>query len=118
MLHSRIIPTTVAAVILLGGAGAVLAGSGGREADGRQEIDAVVNAQTSLSQAIAAAEQKTGGKAVETGLENQDGMMAYEVEIAKGGKLQKVLVALDTGEVIKVMASDADHEEHGEHEED
>ena len=50
--------------------------------------------------------------------------MAYEVEIAKGTSLQKVLVDLDSGKVIKVTASSAgcdetgEQNEAGEHEED
>jgi len=99
------------AVITLGGAGLALAGSGERETDGRQEISAVLNAKTSLVQAIAIAEQKIGGKAVETGFENRDGAMAYEVKVAKGTGVQTVLVALDTGKIITVTAVRTDRDE-------
>lgn len=115
MVRPKIILTTMVALITLAGAGAAFAGENGNETDQQSELNAVTNAKTSLSQAIAAAEQETGGKAVDTGLENQDGVMAYEIEIAKGNTLQRVLVDSDSGKIIKVMAADADHE-NGEHE--
>lgn len=113
MLRSRLVPAAMVAVITLGGGGLALAGSGGREADSRQEIRAVLSAKTSLSQAIAIAEQKIGGKAVETGFENRNGAMAYEVKIAKGTSIQTVLVALDTGKIIteKTVRTDRDEDE-------
>jgi len=112
MLRSKLIPAAMVAVITLGGAGIALAGSGEREADGRQEIRAVLSAKTSLSQAIAIAERKIGGKAVETGLENRNGAMAYEVKVAKGNRrIQTVLVTLDTGKVAAVKAGHTDRDE-------
>jgi uncharacterized iron-regulated membrane protein len=120
MVRSKSIMACTVVLITLAGAGAALAG----ERDQQSELNAVTNAKTSLSQAIAAAEQETGGKAVETGLENQDGVMAYEIKVAKGNTLQRVLVDADSGKVTKVMAADADNEnaehedqdEEGEHE--
>ena len=123
MVRSNITLTTLVAVVTLAGASAAFAGER-NETDQQSELNAVTNAKTSLSQAIAAAEQETGGKAIGTGLENQDGVMAYEIEIAKGNTLQRVLVDSDSGKIIKVMAADADdengeqkdHDEEGEHE--
>jgi uncharacterized membrane protein YkoI len=114
MRRSKIIPAAMAAVIILGSAGVALSANAETETSRQQEISAVLKAKTSLAQAIAAAEQETGGKAVETGLENQHGVMAYEVKIAKGDTLQMVLVDLESGKVIKVKAADANHEEGGE----
>jgi uncharacterized membrane protein YkoI len=124
MLRSKTNLTTMVALITLAGTAAAFAGEIGREAHQQSELNAIANAKTSLSQAIAAAEQETGGKAVDTGLENQDGTLAYEVQIAKGNTVQKVLVDLDSGKVIKVTAADVDQEEDagrdeaGEHEGD
>jgi uncharacterized membrane protein YkoI len=112
VLFSKVIPATMVAVITLVGVGAAFAGSRAKETDEQDELRVVTNAKTSLSQAIAAAEQETGGKAVETGIENHDGVfIAYEVRIAKGNTLQKVLVDLDTGKVIKVVPSNCDDQE-------
>jgi uncharacterized membrane protein YkoI len=124
MFGSRTILATVFALTTVAGTCIAFAGENGHETDQQDELSAVTSAKTSLSQAIAAAEQETGGKAVDTGLENQDGVMAYEIEIAKGNTLQRVLIDLDSGKVIKVMAGDANHEDgenenhddHGEHE--
>jgi uncharacterized membrane protein YkoI len=110
MRRSKIIPAAMAAVIVLGGTGVAFSANAETETNRQQEISAVLKAKTSLAQAIAAAEQETGGKAVETGLENRDGVMAYEVKIAKGDALQRVLVDLDSGKVTKVTAADANHE--------
>jgi len=116
MFRSKIFPATLVAVLTLAGTGAAFADNNGKETDEQHELSAVTNAKTSLSQATAAAEQETGGKAVGTGLENQEGPLAYEIEIAKGNTLQKVLVDLDSGKVIKVTAANAGHEDPGEHE--
>ena len=97
MVRSNIMLTTLVALVTLAGASAAFAGEKGNETDQQSELNAVTNAKTSLSQAISAAEQETGGKAVDTGLENQDGVMAYEIEIAKGNTLQRVLVDSDSG---------------------
>ena len=78
MVRSNIILTTMVALITLAGVGAAFAGENGNETDQRSELNAVTNAKTSLSQAIAAAEQETRGNAVDASLENQDGVMAYE----------------------------------------
>ena len=110
MVRSKIMLTTLVALVTLVGARAAFAGEKGNETDQQSELNAVTNAKTSLSQAIA-----HGGKAVDTGLENQDGVMAYEIEIAKGSTLQRVIVDSDPGKIIKVMAADAD-DENGEHE--
>jgi uncharacterized membrane protein YkoI len=121
VLFSKIILAAMVAVITLVGAGAAFAGSREKETDEQDELSVVTNAKTSLSQAIAAAEQETGGKAVETGIENHDGVfIAYEVRIAKGNTLQKVFVDLDTGKVIKVAPSDCDdqEDEDSDHEDD
>lgn len=121
MFHSKILPATMAAVITLG-ATTGIAYAGNRERSGEtenaQELAAVLNAKTSLAQAIAAAEQETGGKAIDTGLENQDGNMTFEVEVAEGNTVKKVLVDLQTGKVVKIMAADTEHGENGHRDED
>ena len=110
----RIIPAGLVAALALGGATAAFAENNGEKANEQHEVSAVTNAKTSLWQAIAAAEQETGGKAVDAGIENQNGAMAYEVEIAKGTSLQKILVDFASGKVIKVTASNSGCDEAGE----
>jgi uncharacterized membrane protein YkoI len=83
-----------------------------------QEVAALVNAKTTLAQAIAAAEQQTGGKAIDAGLENENGAMAFEIKVAKDNTVQKVLIDLQSGKVLKVAAADSEHGEDGEHDND
>ena len=114
MFRSKLIPIAVASVLI--GAGVAMAKS--KEIGEQKEISTVLNAKTSLAQAIAAAEQQTGGKAINGGIQEQDGALAYEIEIAKGSVVQRVLVDLDSGKVIKVMASKVNHEEDREQDKD
>jgi uncharacterized membrane protein YkoI len=118
MLRSKIVPIAMAAVIAIGGTvGFAYAANNNRggEHEGGQEIASVLNAKTSLAQAIATAEQQSGGKAIDAGLENENGPMAFAVEVAKDNTIQKVLIDLQTGKVLKVVADD---NEQGEHEKD
>jgi uncharacterized membrane protein YkoI len=111
MRKSRIISAALVSVILLGGAAGGYAASEHKD-DEAQEIAAVLNAKTSLADAIAAAERHTGAKAIETGIENENGAIAYEVKVAKGNTVQDVLVDLNTGKVLTVKAADNEHEGH------
>ena len=45
-----------------------------------------------MAQAIASAEQQTGGKAIGSGIEDQDGAIFLEVTVLKDGQRRKVLV--------------------------
>jgi uncharacterized membrane protein YkoI len=106
MLRSKFIPAAMVAVFAVTGAGAAFADGGSHRERGRDraknaqaEITAVLNAKTSLVQAIAAAEKQTGGKAVETGVAHRNGVAAYLIETADGTTVKKVLVDLDSGQV-------------------
>ena len=48
------------------------------------EAAIMTNAKVTMAQAIATAEQDTGGKAVGTGLEDQNGPAFLEVQVLKG----------------------------------
>lgn len=117
MLRSKIIPSAVAVAVTLGSAAAFAANAAPQD-DERQEAVAVLNAKFSLGQAIAAAEQHTGGKAIDSGIENQHGKVGYDIKVASGNTVQKVLVDLNTGQVLKVAVANTGHEENGEHESD
>jgi uncharacterized membrane protein YkoI len=121
MLRSKIVPIAMATVIAVGSAvglaHAANSNHGGANEEA-QEFAALINAKTTLGQAIAAAEQQTGGKAIDAGLENENGTMAFAVEVAKDNTVQKVLVDLQTGKVLKVVAADNEQGENGEHDND
>jgi uncharacterized membrane protein YkoI len=70
------------------------------------ESRALSSAKISMSQALTAAELATGGKAVGTGVEDQDGDVHFEVTILKDNVRQKVLVDTQTGQVVKIVLAD------------
>jgi hypothetical protein len=80
------------------------------------EAAIMANAKVSMAQAIATAEQVTGGKAVGTGIEDQDGTVLVEVQILKDNQRHKVLVDPQGGQVTKVVPED--DEENGENDDD
>ncbi len=71
-----------------------------------------------MAQAIAAAEQQTGGKAVGSGIEDQDGAVFLEVQVLKDNRRQKVLVDPQSGQVVKTVMADNDENENGHENED
>jgi uncharacterized membrane protein YkoI len=106
MRRSKIFPLILAASMAIAGTGAALAGDS--EISPQKEIDAVLGAKISISQAIAAAEQATGGKAYSAHIDNRNGVVAYEVKTAKTGALQMVSVDINAGNVVKVTPIDAE----------
>ena len=82
------------------------------------ELAAIEGAKISLADAIAAAEKEFGGKAVEAGIEDENGALAYEIELLGPNGEQKVAVDTQTGKATE-MAADAeegDDDEGGENE--
>jgi hypothetical protein len=111
MFRKRLIPIALATAVVLGGTvGAVYAGSD----NNAKELTALQNAKISLVQAITGAEQKSGGKAIGAGLNNENGAMTYGVEVRKGNTVETVLVDLNSGDVVKVLPADSDAEGNNE----
>lgn len=98
----------------LGTAGAAFA----RDSNNNQTNEAAImaTAKVSMAQAIAAAEQQTGGKAVGTGIEDQDGTVFLEVQVLKNNQRQKVLIDPQTGNVVKTVVADNNDEGENGHE--
>jgi uncharacterized membrane protein YkoI len=111
MFRKQLIPVALATVMALGSTvGAVYAGSD----DNGKEMTALQNAKISLAQAITGAEQKSGGKAISAGLNNENGAMTYGVEVIKGNTVETVLVDLNSGEVVKMLPADNEPEGNNE----
>lgn len=71
------------------------------------EYAGVAQLETSLSSAIASAEQATGGKAIEAGFDDEDGKTLYEVELAAAdGTIHKVNIDAASGEVARATGDD------------
>lgn len=101
MRNSRLIPTAIAAILALGAAGTAFAESGEHENGEKKEMTAVVGAKTSVAQAIAAAEQKTGGRALKVDIEKEKGAYVYEVKTISKDKVSEVFVDLTSGAVTR-----------------
>ena len=108
MLRSKFIPATMAAVIALG-AGADSAATGEHENVG--EIAAALAAKVSPAQAIATAEQQTGGRAVKIDVEGKNGTHLYEIKTISGENLAAVFVDSATGKVVSTEARIFDEED-------
>jgi uncharacterized membrane protein YkoI len=111
----KLVPAAMLGIIAAGAPASAFADSE-REVGEVNEATALAQANVTLQQAIAAAEQRTGAKAVAAGVENENGSLFIAVEFFKDNTPQKALVDLQTGEVVKVVADeqDRDHEENHE----
>ena len=69
------------------------------DAEDAAELTALNSATIDLKQAVATAEQKSGGKAIDAGLEQRGGTVAYEIQTVKNGKMQTVTVDPRSGQV-------------------
>lgn len=73
------------------------------------ETQALMNAKISIADAIRAAEIESKGKAVDSGLNDENGAVSYQVEVLMpDGKRTDVFVDLNTGKVLKMAAADVD----------
>lgn len=104
MPRFRLIPAAMAAVLVLGASGTAFAESG--EHENAKEMAAVLGAKTSVAQAIAAAEQKTGGRALRIDVNRENGQYLYEVKTATKDKVSEVFVDLTSGQVTRTDDQD------------
>jgi uncharacterized membrane protein YkoI len=109
--------------IVAAAAGILVAVAGGRafaaekHGEGDQgDLAAFAQSRITLSEAIAAAERQTGGKAIEAGVEKEGTTVAFEVKVASNNAVQKVMVDAQNGKILKVGPSADDRD--GDHEED
>ena len=72
------------------------------------EAGILSTAQGTMNQAIAAAEKATGGKATGLAIKDQNGVVCFDVTIFKDNARQKVLVDLQSGNVVKILAAQND----------
>lgn len=103
---SRITKMTIIAAVLAS-AGVVAVAANKMENDAAN----LATANISLSQAIASAEQHTGGKAAKAEFEHTKSGWAYDVEIVNGAKTVDVRVNSDTGTVISAVDDKMDQDD-------
>ena len=82
----------------------------GESKEEAKELKLFSQAKISLTEAIKAAEQKTGGKAIEAEVDGESSGVQFEIEILKDGKIHEVLVDGITGKVLKVSLEDESNE--------
>lgn len=99
MIRTKLIPVTMAAALALGAASATYASSG--ENENAKEVSAVLSAKTSVSQAIAAAEQQTGGRAMKVDVGHEKGGYQYEIKIVSKDKVSEVFVDPASGKITR-----------------
>jgi len=103
------IVTTILAMMMVGSAVTLAQATEGKEKDVK-ELQLFSQAKISLQDAIKAAEQKTGGKAMEAEIDDESVTVQFEVEIVKDGKVHEVIVDGKTGKVLKVSLEDESKE--------
>ena len=116
MTKARYIPLALAAAIAAGGVGSALAQNTGQD-DTRgepSELAVLQGAKISLSEAIGIAEKEAGGKAVEAGIDDENGQYAFEVEVLGSSAEQEVLIDPATGKVTKIAKADQDEGDEGD----
>ncbi len=117
MIRRTLLTATLAGVIASGAIGGSIAAYARNNEQATNEAAIMANAKITLAQAIATVEQQVGGRAVGTGIEDQDGTVYFEVQIVKDGARQKVLVDPQSGKIVKTVTADNEHNERG-HEND
>ena len=90
-----------AALAALLGLGAVAYASQGHEDN---DARAILNTKLSLVQAIGAAEQHTGGRAIRAELENENGRIVYGVEVVGSTQVTDVKVDANSGQIVSARA--------------
>lgn len=72
---------------------------------------AVANAKISMTQAVTAAEQYTGGKSARAEYEQHKGQWVYDVEVVKDTKVTDVKVDPSSGRIIAAVEDKSDHDD-------
>ena len=96
-------------IVVLAAAGLIAIGGGSSVAYAEEHGDlgdaqALANSKVSLTQAIATAEQQAGGKAVDAGVDNENGTVRIAVEVASNQGVETVLVDPQAGQVTGTKA--------------
>ncbi len=110
MRKKHLLAIAIGALLVTGIAGGVALAS----ADNEGDIDAatLARAKISLTQAIATAEQETGGRAVSADLRAENGMPRIEVETAGPQGPRTVVVDAQSGHVAATRAGEEnDHQD-------
>ena len=106
----NIILTALFTLVIMTSTAANMAQAGESKEKEAKELQLFSQAKISLTEAIKAAEQKTGGKAMEAEVDDEPNTVQFEIEILKDGKIHEVIVDGKTGNVLKVSLDDESNE--------
>ena len=103
-IHKKLLIGAVLAPLAIISVGSVRAAENSESGETQlNETQALMNAKISIADAIRAAEIETKGKAIDSGLNDENGVATYQVEILMAnGKRLDVFVDLDSAKVLKV----------------
>jgi uncharacterized membrane protein YkoI len=107
--HHKILTALFTMVIMSATAANVVQAAESKEKEAK-ELKLFSEAKISLSEAIKAAEHKTGGKAMEAEVDDESNTVQFEIEVLKDGKVHEVLVDGITGKILKVSLEDESNE--------
>jgi len=107
--HHKFLTSLFAALIMTGAAVNPVQAADSKEKEAK-ELQLFSQAKITLSEAIKAAEHKTGGKAMEAEVDDESSTVQFEIEILKDGKVHEVKVDGKTGKVLKVSLADESDE--------
>ena len=115
---TRLHAAAIGLVVILAAGGSALAADTGKGETDQAEMEKVMSATVTLTDAIAKAEQAVGGQAFDATISDEKGDNAWEIELANAdGTVKTVMVDIKTGKVDQ-NASDEKEAEHGEQGED
>lgn len=97
MFRTTLLAATTAGMVILTASGAAFAHSGEHENGG--EVSAVLAAKTSVSQAIATAEQQTGGRAMSIDVGHKKDAYVYRIKTVTKDKVAELTVDPASGKI-------------------
>lgn len=101
--------TSLYAIVIIGSMANLAQAENSKDKE-TKELLLFSQASISLQDAIKAAEEKTGGKAMEAEINDESATVQFEIEILKDGKVHEVMVDGKTGKVLKVSLEDESKE--------
>jgi uncharacterized membrane protein YkoI len=111
MNRTRLFTLVTVSVLTTGALGMAVAAYA-KDNERRTNAAAIIaNAKVTMAQAIAMAEQRTGGKAIGTGIEDENGTVLLEVQVIKDNQKHSVLIDPDSGQVVKIELDDEEDDD-------
>lgn len=109
-MKRKLLSMIAGTAVVLGGMGAAMAAT--QQGQGEDDPN-IGQAKVTLTQAIAAAEQKVGGRAAHAELNDENGKLVFGVEVVNGQQATDVKVDAMSGQVLSAQADQADVEHEG-----